>query len=199
MDKLAIQEKHKYDLIWKTFSEYRENSPGESLTPIFFSYLDEQIKPGDTLIDFGCGPGRSALTALQSQMKVHLVDISENCLDPEIFLLCVKKRIQFTQSCLWDLSSEIKSARWITCFDVLEHIPETQVDACLKGMADRMNEGGMFSIHLAEEQFGRVVGQKLHLTIKSAVWWKEKMERYFKIDNVFPTDAITLVVTLRKR
>lgn len=199
MDELAIQEKQKYDTIWGAFPEYRQDSPADYLIPVFLSYFENEIKPKDTFLDFGCGPGRSTILALEAQMRVHLVDISENCLDPEIFLLHLKKAVQFTQGCLWDLPSEVKPAKWIICFDVLEHIPETKVEACLKGMSARMTEGGFFSIYLAEENFGQAIGQKLHLTIKPAEWWREKVAHYFRIENEFPTDEKTLALTLRKK
>lgn len=199
MDELAAQEKQKYDTLWNTFPEYREQSPADYLIPVFLSYFEKEIQPKDTLLDFGCGPGRSARFALEAEMAVHLVDLSEHCLDPEIFLLHLKKVIEFTQGCLWDLPLHLNPAKWISCFDVLEHIPETQVGRCLKEMSSRMTEGGLFSICLAEDQFGKVTGKKLHLTIKPAHWWREQVSRYFQIEKEFLTDEKTLVLALRKK
>lgn len=199
MDKLALEEQEKYENIWSSFPEYREHGPADFLTPVFLSHFEQQIQPKDTVLDFGCGPGRSALAFLEAQMNVHLLDISENCLDPEIFLMTLKKTVQFTQACLWDLPLKLSPAKWITCFDVLEHIPESQVDGTLKGMAAHMTVGGFFSIHLDEEQFGQKVGQKLHLTVKPAQWWIEKVSRYFNIDKEFPTDEKTLVLAVVKK
>jgi len=199
MDELALQEKLKYDKMWESVPEYRAHGPADCLTPVFLSVIEDEIKPGDTLLDFGCGTGKSALFALEVQMKVHLVDISEHSMDPDIFLLHIKKEIQFTQACLWDLPMSLKPAKWITCFDVLEHIPESKVEHCLKGMSERMIEGGAFSIFLADENFGRAIGEKLHLTIQPAEWWRERVSRYFRIEKEFPTDEKTLVLILRKK
>lgn len=199
MDKLAKEELQKYEKIWGAFPEYREESPADYLIPVFLSHFENQIKPNDSHLDFGCGTGRSALPLLSARMDVHLVDISENCLDPDIFLLQLKKTIHFTQGCLWDLPSQLKPAKWITCMDVLEHLPQDKVDEALRGMSIRMTQGGFFSIYLQDEQFGQKVGQKLHLTVQPASWWIKRISKYFKIDQEFPTDEKTLVLALGKK
>lgn len=199
MDEWSRLEKEKYDRIWKSFPEYRRDSPSDFLFPAFFSHFEKEIKPSQTVIDFGCGPGRSALIALKHNLAIHLVDISENCLDPEIFLLHLKKKFSFTQSSLWDLPQNVAPAEWIICFDVLEHVPEEKVDACLKGMSLRMKQGGFFSIFLQQELFGETVGETLHLTLKPANWWREKIGLYFRVEKEFSTDEKTLVLTVRKK
>jgi 2-polyprenyl-3-methyl-5-hydroxy-6-metoxy-1,4-benzoquinol methylase len=181
MDELAVQERRKYEKIWSSFPEYRLYSPADYITPIFLLYFQKRIEKGDSVIDFGCGPGRSAVALLEAGLKIHLVDICENCLDPEIFSSYLKSAFQFTRATLWDLPGDLPPSEWGICFDVLEHIPEEKVDAVLRGMSLRMKKGGLLAIHLTKDQFGEQVGESLHLTIRSADWWKEKVGRYFSI------------------
>ncbi len=73
-------------------------------------------------------------------------------------------------------------ADWIYCCDVLEHIPESQIDLVLQGMAERMGKGGYLSICLKEDLFGTAsMGEPLHLTVKDKSWWKQKLSTYWQI------------------
>lgn len=199
MDPLANEEKLKYDRIWNSFPEYREQSPADYLTPTFLLYFQKKIKKGETVIDFGCGPGRSSLPLLEAGLKVHLVDISEDCLDPEIFLSHLQSKVQFTHSCLWSLPAQLSAAEWGICFDVMEHIPESKVDDVLKGISERITKGALFSIFLAPDQFGQTIGQKLHLTIQSADWWKKKLKKYFSIDQILLEDETKIAVAVNPK
>lgn len=195
MDNLALKEWRKYETIWKLVPEYRVHSPSDSLTPVFLSCFSDQIQRGETVLDFGCGPGRSAVLLLKAGLRVHLVDITKEALDPEIlFLLSMSSSIRFTESCLWDLSSDFEPAQWILCFDVLEHIPEKKIESVLSGISSHMQKGGLLSICLVEDQFGRAIGEKLHLTIQSADWWKGKINQFFRSHTELLNDGTALVL-----
>lgn len=190
MDFLSLQEKEKYEKMWQ-IPEYRKASPADFLTPAFISFFKGRINPQDTAIDFGCGPGRSSLFLAEQKLNVTLVDISDNCLDVEPFLLSVQPNsgIRFLQESLWELSSKLAAADWILCFDVLEHIPEEKIDLVLQGMSERMKQGGAFSIDLAQDGFGKTIDDVLHLTVKPAKWWEEQIKRYFTITEQIVSDS----------
>lgn len=180
MDEIALKERHKYEAIWKSVPEYRVYSPSDRWIPVFLSFFYDQFRHGDTVLDFGCGSGRSALPLLNAGLKVHLIDITEEALDPVTLLLWRSSSVRFTESCLWDLSGNLKPAEWILCFDVLEHIPEKRLESVLSGISSRMQKGGLLSISLVEDEFGKKINQKLHLTIQSADWWKKKLSQFFR-------------------
>lgn len=198
MDDLALKERRKYETIWKLCPEYRIDSPSDFLTPVFLSFFYEQIRKGETVLDFGCGPGRSALLLTQAGLNVHLVDITEEALDPEIFLHHMRSSIRFTESCLWNLSSNIEPAQWILCLDVLEHIPEGKLESVLSGISSRMQKGGLLSICLVEDRLGRMIGEKLHCTIRSADWWKEKISSFFRLHKELLNNGTILVLLVTK-
>lgn len=184
MDALLLQEKNKYDYLWNNVPSYRSVSPGELAARYFLSYFDAQFKPGDTVIDFGCGTGRAARLFLEKGLNVTLVDFSPNCLDGEIKLLLslFPERIQFIESNLWNLSPLVKEASWIYCCDVLEHIPEEKVETVLSAMASSHVKGGYFSISLEQDLYGmQHLDQHLHLCLQSKSWWMNKISSYWNI------------------
>lgn len=192
MDKSEQKEKSKYDIIWRDYPTYRECSPGETFAPFFLDGFKGELRAGQTIIDFGCGTARVAKEFLSKGLNVTLVDISPYCLDEEIrhMLTLFANQIHFHQGCLWNLPSSIKSAYWMYCCDVLEHIPEDHIDRCLQEIADRTRFGGYFSICLSEDLSGKKLGHPLHLTIRDKSWWEEKIQKHFKItsEDVFADD-----------
>ncbi len=181
VDKVYLSEKEKYTLLWSSIPEYREASAADLLAPAFLSYFHTQIQPGQRIIDFGCGTGRSTLPFLSKGLQVDLVDFAKPCLDPEIFLLTASRKAFFWEACLWNLPEQLPSADWIVCFDVLEHLPEEKIGAALQGMAQKMKRGGLFSIDLRKDRFGSEIGDDLHLTLKPKEWWHKQVSASFHI------------------
>ncbi|NGX26488.1 MAG: hypothetical protein K940chlam6_00411 [Chlamydiae bacterium] len=183
MDEKTESEKSKYDIIWRDHPSYRECSPGEAFATFFFDGFKGEIRAGQTIIDFGCGTARVAKDFLSKGLNITLVDISPYCLDEEIrhLLTLFANQLHFQQGCLWQLPESLKSAYWIYCCDVLEHIPEDFIDVCLEQMAKRTRYGGYFSICLQEDLAGKRLGHPLHLTVKEKAWWERKIDQHFTI------------------
>lgn len=181
-----LTEVDKYQRLWESVPEYREVSPADSLTPLFLDYFRKEIKKGDGVIDFGCGPGRSAIFLLKANLFVHLIDFCNNCLDPYIYLLTLDSNssVKFSKASIYSLPSGIQRKEWIICFDVLEHIPEKMITKALKGMATRMGKGGLLGIALTEDSLGQMIGETLHLSIKPPSWWEKQICRFFHIDQL---------------
>jgi 2-polyprenyl-3-methyl-5-hydroxy-6-metoxy-1,4-benzoquinol methylase len=178
-----LSEKEKYDKLWATVPEYREVSPADFLTPLFLDYFGKEIKKGDGVIDFGCGSGRSSYHLLKAGLAPHLIDFSDQCLDPYIYLLTLGENpsVKFSKTSIYSLRNEIKAKEWIICFDVLEHIPEKMIKKSLKGIAERMIKGGVIGIALIEDSLGETIGETLHLCVKPANWWTKELSVFFQI------------------
>ncbi len=187
MDELLLTEKKKYEKIWQD-KRYRSSSPGYKLAHLFFLFA-KQVR-GDSITDFGCGTGRAALRFLGRGMDVQLVDITKSALDESIKTLAhIDKRVQFVEASVWDLPQEVATTDWIYSADLLEHLPEEKIDSAFKCMASRTKKGGMLQIYLEEEPFGELIGETLHLTLKSRQWWIDKVAQYWEIVLVSPEAA----------
>jgi ubiquinone/menaquinone biosynthesis C-methylase UbiE len=184
---LTKQEKEKYEAMWNIQS-YRASSPGFLLTSVFFDFFNTSIEPHDSITDFGCGSGFSALAFLENELKVHLIDIASNALADKIVALTLlyPNQIKFTQSCLWELPLEIPCSDWSYCVDVLEHLPTEKIDPVLREIAKRTKKGGILQVFLQDEPFGNLIGETLHLTIKPLPWWIQKINAHFSILGVAP-------------
>jgi len=157
----SAQEEEKYEKTWSD-KRYRICSPAELCVPDFLKRNPER----GTLVDFGCGTGRGTKLLEGNGFKVTGVDIAANALDVDI---------PFVKASLWETPF---SADWAYSCDVLEHIPPEHVDAVLANMD---TENCYLHIHLKEDKFGAIVGEKLHLTIQPHEWWLEKLSKIWNI------------------
>ena len=180
-------EKKKYEEIWR-HPQYRVFSPGFYFAENFLNHFKAQMSPGESIIDFGCGTGKAGFFFFLQGFEVHMVDIAMNCLDESIanFLSLHPPRIDFLQACLWELPEALEKTDWIYCCDVLEHIPTQHVDDVLFQIAQRCKKGGFLEITLEQDSLGALIGQELHLTVRSKEWWMEKINRHWKIDAFGP-------------
>ena len=163
-------ERTKYHRMWTEVPRYRSHSPGEVLTSHFVRHATGLIQ-GDSIIDLGCGPGRASALLSEGGFNVTQLDITEASLDPAVR----QKNIPFVEACLWELPEDLPVFDWLYCCDVLEHIPTDKVDAVLDGMAAITGKGAFLQIALFAEVFGRYIAATLHLTVKPAGWWQEKI------------------------
>lgn len=165
----AEQEQEKYRRMWTDVLGYRKTSPGERLVPTFLEQADWH--KGDTLLDAGCGPGRAGLALRLAGFQVTLLDITEKSVDSES-----RGILPFIQGCLWDVKADlILPFNWVYCCDVLEHIPPEHVDAVLDNLAKLSVNGAFLQIALWEDGWGNKIGETLHLTVRPAEWWLDKI------------------------
>ena len=173
---------------------YRLLSPGCKAASLFLETFKKEIKPGDSLTDLGCGTGRAALSFFEIDLKVHLVDIADNCLEEKIatLMLLSPDRLSFTQASLWELPDSVQQSDWIYCVDVLEHLPREKVETALKLLASKTKKGGLIQVFHEEESFGTFIDETLHLTIETQQWWTEKISSCWELLAV-----ITIVPLIR--
>jgi len=159
-------ERTKYRKMWE-FPQYRKNAPGERLVDDCIARL--KLKPC-SLIDFGCGTGRAAKAFQDRGFDVFGIDIADNCLDPGV-------EIPLSICSLWE--SIIFRADAGFCTDVMEHIPTEHVDAVLSNIA-RSVKVCYFQIATFKDGMGALIGDTLHLTVKPAKWWEERLAQHFR-------------------
>lgn len=159
----AAQERAKYAEIW-SLPEYRQaHSPGLENVERFMSVLSP--KTGERIIDIGCGSGKAGIEFNRLGLRAWWLDITDAGLDEGV------DRSRFIERPLW--------ARWKTatmwwdyafCCDVLEHIPPEY--AMLT--ADRIISAcktSWLQIALRPDEFGKLIGEPLHLTVRPFDWW----------------------------
>ena len=134
-------------------------------------------KPGDTVLDFGCGTGRGAAKLQSMGCIVTGIDLAQNSLDAGV-------SVPVIHACLWDLPDV--TAMHGYCTDVMEHIPTEKVHAVLSGIAARVPQC-YFNISTQPDAMGALIGKTLHLTVKPADWCRVELERHWRDVTVNPT------------
>lgn len=151
-------EKSKYTRMWDR-PEYRRYSPGGEAVPDALKFMSK----GQTVYDLGCGTGVAGSLMAGEGMNVTLVDFAPNA---------VKYPLPFIEACLWEM--DLPRADWIFCADVLEHIPTDRVDDVLRKIADTCINAYL-QIHCRPDGCGALIGETLHMTVKSPEWWLAKV------------------------
>jgi SAM-dependent methyltransferase len=172
------EERDKYERMWRV-DEYRGNSPGEQLVDVAISELG--MKPGESVIDFGCGPGRATQRLKNLGFDVLGIDIAENSRDKGI-------DVPFRLGCLWDLPDDIAPADWGLCCDVMEHIPPEKVGSVLQNIRAKTKRGVLFNIAFFHDGFGNVIGERLHLTVQPREWWLDRLKVFWPNTVVIEAD-----------
>ncbi len=156
-----MPEVDKYRQLW-AMPAYRDLAPGEMAVAHFV----EIATAGSTVIDLGCGTGRAGKALSDAGFKVTLVDFTENSRDEGI-------NLPFVQA---DLTEPLPvSADYGFCTDVMEHIPPNDIDTVIGNIMAVCGES-FFQICLIPDNFGEVIGQKLHLSVFPYDWWLNKFK-----------------------
>ena len=146
---------------------YKKNHSYErNLTPMYRlinTLINFKCK---SLLDYGCGKGNLAeLFLIKNSLKIYKYDPAideyktiENNLKVDVITNC----------------------------DVMEHIPETEIDNVLKQMAS-ISDNIFFNIYLKEAKTILPNGENAHCTVKPSKWWINKIKKYFKEVNIIQT------------
>lgn len=180
---LTDQERTKYTKMWD-LPAYRKVAPGERQVSKAIESLS--MKPGSTLLDFGVGTGRAAQSFQDKGFIVTGVDIAENCLDPAV-------SVPVIIASLWSLPEDL-TADYGFCTDVMEHIPTEKVDDVLRCISKAVPKC-FFMIDTVPDRMGKLIGEKLHVTVQREPWWTEQIEKYFKVmDSEANSHSVQFVV-----
>lgn len=172
---MSTSERLKYERMWREFPDYRVNSPGESVLLKWLAIV--KPKPGSSVIDFGCGPGRAATVMGLMGFRMTLVDIADNCLDPEVADLVDAGKLAFTCMDFTETGHLLPHADHGYCCDVMEHMPPDRVDAAIAQIIGKVRDA-FFLVSLSEDNFGEEIGEDLHLTVQPFTWWRDKFREH---------------------
>lgn len=164
---LTEQEMAKYTAIWNV-PRYSDHSPGERQLADAMKWMAPV--PGSSITDWGCGTGRASEKMAHLGYRMRLVDIARNC---------YPGTLPFVQACLWELPTELPATDYAYCCDVLEHIPPEKVEAVIEAVASRTRLAAYLQIALFDDNFGKRIGQHLHLSVFAPAWWKARIEPLF--------------------
>lgn len=167
----AAQERDKYREIW-SFPEYSEFSPGGENVQRFLNVLTPP--PAALVLDIGCGRGNAGLGLQAAGLTVKWLDITDAALDPSI------PRDRFIQAPLWDDWANGRRWNYGFCCDVMEHIPPEYVMLCIERIV-RACAISWFHIHNGADEFGKVIGEPLHLTVRPFLWWLIRLNTVGKV------------------
>ena len=171
-DDLVAAERRKYEQMWE-FPQYRNNFNNRRTAARFITLVD--MPAGSSVIDVGCGPGYASRYFHERGMKVYAADIASNALAPENVPIVE----EFFLGPAWDIPSHIK-VDFGFCTDVMEHIPTEKVSDTLAALKNCTRRHVFFDISLRKDGMGKLIGDVLHLTVRSQEWWESELQKHWK-------------------
>lgn len=164
---LKASERTKYETVWGEYPAYRSQADGDPVVDLAFDELG--CKPGESLIDWGCGKGTPAQKFQDKGLVVTGFDIAHNCLDPGI-------TVPLVVGCLWEKPNI--TSDYSFCTDVLEHIPPEHLDAAISVIYACTRKAAFIQVCVTHDTFGAKhmdPPQVLHLSVMSSEVWASKL------------------------
>lgn len=175
---LVERERALYGDVWQTIDHYGCHSPGEQYLPIFLTHAQPytqlpKCRITHTVLDAGCGSGRAGVALAAAGFDVTLCDLTDSGLIPEA------RQLPFIPACLWREIPRREPFRqryhYVYCCDVLEHIPREYTMLVIDQLVRAACVGVFLSVSLVSDINGLWVGQPLHQTVESYVWWRDRV------------------------
>lgn len=160
--------------LYKTLYQNEKNY-SRNLLPMYKTIVSCVNFEINSFLDYGCG--KSNLSEIFKYYK----KIKTFKYDPAIE--------EFSQ-----LDKSIKVDLIANC-DVMEHIPEKEIDNVLKDISN-ISDNVFFNIYLKKAKTFLPNGENAHCTIKPIYWWKDKIKKNFKYVSIIPTtykNSVTII------
>lgn len=169
-------EKDKYDKIYKEDLRYADG--GELYGSLchaknvldYISTLNFK-----SVLDIGCGRGQFIELMIKQNKKAFGCDISQVLIN----------KLHLPGAILrWGSMSEIpfqNSFDLVTAFDVLEHIPEAEIEMSLVELNRVTKKDAIVSLAWHTDKKWNM---DLHVTIKNENWWNTKLKKFFNVHRI---------------
>lgn len=166
---LAQQEIDKYTEMWD-FPDYSLKSPGGANVDRFLEVCNPKL--GSRIVDVGCGQGVAGLELASRGYDVWYMDLVADQLHPDV------NRKRFIQTALWEPWDRARQfdrrMDYGYCCDVMEHIPVEFTMLVVERMLRTCFTCYIVLSNLHDE-FGKIIGQPLHLTVQPYAWWLNRL------------------------
>jgi len=173
---IADRERTKYR---RMYQEGIYKGPGAGKDHVGAAIEALGMKPGESVVDYGCGPGCAGAIFQDRGFRALNMDIVGDGVDAD----CLSY-IPFIAAPIWDLPEDFPITDWAFSTKVLEHLPTEKIDDSLKAVADHTARGAFLHVHHEKDVMGRYINDTLHLTVQPPEWWAEKIGEYFDIVDV---------------
>ncbi|TCU32300.1 class I SAM-dependent methyltransferase [Rhizobium azibense] len=165
-----------YDDVFQRVKGYRNplGSPGLR-TALRYSELIRSA--GTSHLDVGCGMGYVVETLRNPPFKkmsrgadvsVYACEESNKRLGKDVVLPIVDGRLPYSDE-TFDL---------VTCFDVLEHLDETDIRSLQTEMRRVLKPGGLWMLNISLRASGTkdINGESVHRTVRPPQWWDDILD-----------------------
>lgn len=179
---VTSRERDIYETMWACVDAYGTNSPGAQHARLFLEMAEVPVS-GDgvaanrpVVLDAGCGAGKGAVALRAAGFRPIMCDITNAGILTNADELA---GIPFAEACLWrPLSPQLPfllggKADYAYCCDVLEHIPTGLAGLVVSRLLEVTRQAVFLSVGLASDEFGVFVGEPLHKTVESFVYWRD--------------------------
>jgi SAM-dependent methyltransferase len=161
-------ERAKYAECWQS-DVYRKACHGLALWRDHRAFFP--ANPGSVL-DIGCGTGRLFGHLRDNGIHATAIDLVDG-LDPEIR---EKYGHWFHALPIQDIGDLGVRFSLGVCCDVMEHLPESEVDAALRAIRAATDT----SVFMIANHVSTHLGHELHLTQQPPEWWQAKLQAVFR-------------------
>lgn len=163
---LVRKEAVKYEYYWRRQWSLSSERVGERFA------VDKLCRLLDfkTVLDVGCGPGQSVHWLLEHGYDTKGCDISRYVVDNPVPELHDKNVLHCAPAS--DLPFADNSFDVVFCTDVMEHIPEENIDTSIREMARVVRKYLFLTICLYPSSLRNLV--EYHATIRPRDWWEAR-------------------------